>query len=66
MLDVVVPLVTTIDARAWAELFGGLHAASARRQGKHVRDDALVRLQRARAFIEHAFDEEIDLERIAA
>jgi AraC-like DNA-binding protein len=61
-----VTLVTPIDAHAWAEFFAGLHAAAARRDGKPVRDEAFARLQRARRFIEGAYDEVIDLERIAA
>jgi len=59
-----VPLVTPVDPRAWAQFFAGLHAATA--HGRDVREDALVRLQRARAFIEHTYDQPIDLERIAA
>ncbi len=59
-------LVRPIDARAWATFFAGLHAATARRDGKPLRDDARERLQRARAFITEGYDGPIDLERIAA
>lgn len=59
-------LVTPIDARAWASFFAGLHAATAHRDGRCVREDAIARLKRARAFIDAAYEAPIDLERIAA
>lgn len=59
-------LVTPIGADAWASFFAGLHAATAERDGRFVRPDAIERLERARAFIDAAFDEPLDLERIAS
>jgi AraC-like DNA-binding protein len=68
MLDLAMslPLVSPVDARVWARFFGGLHAAEAARDGRLAPDDAVRRLRRARAFIDHGYDGPLDLESIAA